>query len=180
MHRLFRPLLLAATISLLIPALAAAHPGNRSLARTFPHAERLCHRVQAGRLPAPLAADASQLTDACNTLSSAYDTDQTALITAVQQARAGVATARTELRTTVAQARQNHDHAAAQAARQTFRQAVHATIAQLRTAVKQYVTATQAARRAFWTTVHSLRGGAQIPADTTVPAPSVPAVNTAA
>ncbi|MGA9860203.1 MAG: hypothetical protein WBQ18_20215 [Solirubrobacteraceae bacterium] len=185
MHRLSRALLLSATVALLLPFSAAAHPGHRGLAfghrdrglaGTFPHAERLCQRAAAGSLPHSLSGDTAQITAACSTLSSAFASSQTALSGAVTQAQAAVAAARSALQATVAQARQNRDHVAAQAARQTFVAAVRAAAGQLRAAVTQYVAANQTARRAFWTTVHALRGAHGIPGDTTTPAPSVPVI----
>ena len=169
---------LAATLALaLVPAAASAHPGNRTLQQTYPAASRLCARVDAGTLPKRLAASADQLTSACTALQAAFTAAQSDFTTATtpltQQGSDAVAQAKTACQTALAA----HDRATCRQAIQTARTTLRGLRDQLRTALKAYRTAVEGARKAFWVSVHALRGTAGLAGDKpATQAPAAPAL----
>jgi hypothetical protein len=178
MRRIFHGALLGSCLSLLFAAGAVAHPAARTLSQTFPVATRLCARAQAEQLPRRLQADAADVTTDCTTLGSAFTTNQTNLTTAVQTAQTDVSTARAQLVPALKLARQDHNRQAALTALGTFRGVVRIAVTQRHAAVHLYITATKAARAAFWGTIRGLPGGRSLPEDPTTPAPVVPPLTT--
>ena len=145
----------------LVPATASA----RTQQQTYPVATRLCARADAGKLPKRLAASSDQVKAACAALTTAYTAAQSDFTTATasltQQTKDAIATARTTCKAAIAA----HDRTACQAAVATERQTLSGLRDQRRTATQAYRTALGAARKAFWTTIHGLPGGAGLTAD---------------
>jgi hypothetical protein len=160
-----RSLLLTMLVLAVLPASASARPADRGLRQTFPVASRLCARADAGRLPKRLAASADQVKAACATLHAASTSAQSDLNTTftplAQQAGQAIATARSTCQAALA----SRDRAACKAARDQARQTLAGLRAQLRPALQAYRAAVSAARKAFWTTIHGLRGGAGVAGD---------------
>jgi hypothetical protein len=170
-------MLLTVLVLAVLPATAFARPADRGFRQTFPVASRLCARADAGRLPKRLAASADQVKAACTTLQAAYTSAHSDLSTAstplVQQAGQALSDARSACQAALA----SHDRAACRAARDQARQTLKDLRTQLRTAVQAYRAAASAARKAFWTTIHGLRGGAGVPGDSgSVPTSGAPAL----
>jgi hypothetical protein len=164
----------AATASALgvlaVPAVASAAPGSRTFQQTYPVASHLC---TVNPLPKTLLSQQAQVTSNCTTLQNAYgpavSTVQGALTTysnTVAQARSTVSAACQPTPTTAA------GRKACRQARRQQRQTVHLARMNRRLAVDQFRTSVEQARVTFWNSIHQLRGGASIPADS--PAASVP------
>jgi hypothetical protein len=171
---MMRTTLLAVAAAALVAAPAAsANPGTRGFQRTYPHASRLCAKVASGHAPKRLAASTTQVADACAQLKSSFTAAQNAYTTTVaplkQQAADTVQTARA----TIQQARAANDHATARATRRSARATLQALRKQVRDAARAYHVSVDAARKSFWNTVRTLRGGTSVTPDRTVgPAPS--------
>lgn len=173
MNRIRLLLVLAATALLVLPALAAARPHQRSFDRTYPHASRLCAKVESGKAPKRLADSSAKVAEACAQLRSAFTTAQEGLTAAVTPLREQADAARRQAREACEKAGTDNDSAACRQARQD----AHATLKDLRAkareAIKAYRTSVRTARKAFWSTVKGLRGGASQQADASEgPSPS--------
>ncbi len=161
-------------VALLIPAISAAKPGHRGFDRTYPIASRLCLHTTNGHPPKVLASSVTEVIAACTTLHTSFTDAQNAYATTVGPIKTQAVAALTTLRQTCRAARQNHTPGVCRAARQTARTTIQGLRAQVKTAAQTYHTSVQAARKAFWTTIHALKGAASLPADsTTPPAPAV-------
>jgi hypothetical protein len=162
-------------VALIVPAVSAAHPGQRGFGQTFPIASRLCAAVTNGHAPQRLQASVPAVLTACTTLNTSFADAQNAYATTVAPLKtAGVAALQTARQACVA-ARQSHTAGACRTAIQAARATIAGLRQQVRSAAGTYHASVQAARLAFWTTIHGLRGGASIPGDTTVgPAPVTP------
>jgi uncharacterized protein YqfA (UPF0365 family) len=121
--------------------------------------------MQSGQLPKGLQAASVQLGQACTTLQNSFNQAQAAVVATDNQLTSQLQSDRAQAQSTCQQARKSHNRAACLQARQTFRSQAQALRAQLRAANKQYFVAVEAARKAFWSTVHSLRGGKHIAGD---------------
>lgn len=160
-------------VALMVPAISAARPGQRSFGQTFPIASRLCNHTANGHPPQVLAASASDVLDACTTLRSSFTDAQNAYFTTVGPLKTEAVTALKTLRQTCRRARANHKPGVCRAARQTTRTKIHGLRQQVNAAAQTYHASVQAARKAFWTTIHGLKGGSTVPADPTVgPSPT--------
>lgn len=159
---------------------ASAHAHPRSYSRTYPVASRLCARVAAGHTPRRLAGDTSAINTACGTLSNSYQQALSTYQAAVAPIAADVSSTLQTLVAARQAAVQSRDWSAYAAAVQQTLSTFRSLRAQERSAARAYVTAIRAARRTFWSTVHSLAGAASLPADsgtpTPPPAPTVPVV----
>jgi hypothetical protein len=155
---------------LIAPAAASAHPGQRTFAQTFPKASTLCTNVAAGHGPVGLRPDASQVAALCGTLKTSFTTAQGtyfAVVTPLKEQATALVTATREACAT-------KPSAACRTTRRENRPALKHLRAQVRTAGSSYRTTIEAARKTFWTAIHSLRGGASVTADSgTPPTPSV-------
>ena len=189
MHRIGKLLTVALVALAAVPALAsAAQPWTPaqpwtagSQARyasfhwTYPYASRLCALNANGQTPTRLAASSTQLTAACTQLQSSFTAAKTAYLAAATPLhRQAVGVIRQYLEI-CHQDRLNHAARACWPARQ----AALITLSTLRTQAKSvaqaYRTAVRQARQTFWSTVRSLRGGADLKADSAqVPSPPSP------
>jgi uncharacterized protein (DUF3084 family) len=161
-------------VALMIPAISAAHPGQRGFGQTFPIASRLCQRVDNGHAPGRLNDSVPQVVAACGTLKTSFTAAQNAYFTTVGPIKTAATTAIQTLRQTCRQARQNHTHAVCRDARKATRATLKGLRQQVAAAATTYHTSVEAARKAFWTTIHGLKGGSAIAADpTTAAAPAV-------
>ncbi len=173
-----RSALIASVVTLGVAAPgASAHARPHSYWRTYPIASSLCARVAAGHTPKRLAADAAQITAACLTLSNSYTQALTTYETAVAPISGQVKSTLANVRAARRAARQTGDWTTYQAAVQQAVATLKGLRAQVRADQQAYVASIRAARQAFWSTIHALRGGASLPADTGMPAaPSAPVV----
>ena len=156
--------------ALTLPAAASAKPGSRSFQETYPVASKLCAESP---LPKKLQPSATLVACDCTTLQSSYN----AAVTAGQAAETSFANA-------VAAAKATRQAACVPApttaagklacakARLKATKAIDAQRVGLRLALKQFHLSIEQARVTFWTAIHSLKGGAGIPADK--PAPNAP------
>jgi hypothetical protein len=163
MSRITRILVAAVfCVALAVPAIGQAKPLHRGFNQTFPVASRLCNHAANGKLPKLLQGSSTlrtSFTDAQNTWSTTVGPLKT-------QAFAALKTARQTCR----QAHQAHTPGVCKAAIKTARQTIHGLIQQVRTANQAYHASVEAARQAFWATIHGLKGGASQPTDATTPA----------
>jgi len=156
-------------LSLALPALAAANPGSRDFQQVFPYASRLCARAQAGKLGGSLRQSSAQVLASCATLVQSFDPADGAVQSAESTYRSTVKADRQQLDAALQQAYASHDLAAARQARLAFRQQMLTARQARLTAVQSYVTAVQSARKAFWSVIHSLRGGQGIQGESGTP-----------
>jgi uncharacterized protein (DUF2252 family) len=179
---MIRSALAVAAVSLGVAApSAAAHPQPRGFGATYPLASSLCSRVAAGQTPNRLAADSTQISAACSTLSDSYQqalgTYQTAVAPIASQARATLTAVVAAAQT----AEQTQSWTAYRAALAQALSSLAGLRSEERSAQQAYVTAIRAARRAFWTTVHALPGASSLPGDAGTPTiPTSPTVPTTA
>jgi exonuclease VII large subunit len=160
---------LTACAALAAPAAASAQKPLPTFHRTFPVASGLCAHAAAGKLPKKLQASADQVNQACNTLQAAFTQAQSDLQAAVTPLEQQLTDAVNQAKTACQQARQTHDRAACKQALADARTTAAGLKGQLKTAFANYRNAANAARKAFWTTIRSLRGGASIKPDGPVP-----------
>ncbi len=165
MNRLRLTLGLCACALVALPAVAAARPLTRSFTTTFPVASSLCARVAAGHVPARLSGSTAQVTAACATLHTSFTNAQNAYATTVAPLRQQAINAVTALRATC---RGAHGSPACKTARAQTKTLIASLRAQVRTAAQTYHTSVDAARKAFWATIHALPHGASVLADQTV------------
>jgi hypothetical protein len=170
MSRLSR-LLIAAVfcVALAVPALAAAKPAHRSFGQTFPHASRLCVRTTNGHAPKALAGSVPAVLSACATLHTSFTDAQNAYTTTVGPLQAQAVAAVGALHKTCVAARQNHTPGVCKTARAATKTTIQGLRAQVNAAGVTYHASVNAARKAFWATIHGLKGGSTIAADPTVP-----------
>ncbi|HTX30819.1 MAG TPA: hypothetical protein VMD09_05505 [Solirubrobacteraceae bacterium] len=150
---------------------ASAHARPHAYWRTYPVASSLCSRVAAGQTPKRLAADAAQISAACTTLSNSYEQAVSGFETAVAPIAAQVKSTLAGLAAARRAAVQSHDRSTYITALQQAVTTLQGLRAQERSAAQAYVTAIRAARRTFWTTIHSLPGAGSLPSDSGNPAP---------
>jgi hypothetical protein len=166
--RLHAAIAAAAFASVLaLPGLAQAKAGDKTYQQTYPHASTLCADVSAGGGPKRLRTVTAQVLADCSTLQSGFGAAQSAVLTAqssfaggLRADRAAVAAACTPPVT---------DRALCRRTRRDERRAMNALRHEHRAAVRLYYRTVEANRRAFWTAVHLLPGGAGIPADAPIP-----------
>lgn len=170
----------AVTLGVAAPA-ASAHARPHSYGRTYPVASSLCSRVAAGHTPKRLAADNTQITAACSTLTDSYQQALSAYETAVAPIAAQVKSTLATVRAARQTARQTGGWTAYETVRKQALSTLKGLRTQERTAQQAYVTAIRAAREAFWTTTHALPGAGSLPTDSGNPtAPPGPVVPSAA
>ena len=150
---------------------ASATPSDSSLAQVFPVASRLCSAVRTGHAPAALRGQVMRVEHACAALSSAYAPVWSQAAAAEQRFRSAEQAARTEAELACQKAKPTGDKrscllASAQAGNTIVKLSDVVTVAAVR-----YHQAIEAVRRAFWSDIHGLRGGAGITPDR--PAPHV-------
>lgn len=168
MRRVISYLILCACVALVTPTAAGAKPGFKSFDRTFPIASKLCARVERGQVPKRLRGSAPQVINACAVLQSAFSDAQTKVRATDSQLQAQLAADRAQLRNACHQAKLTHDRGSCKEARKTFRAERKALLVQERAANRNYFVVIENARKAFWSTVRSLRGGAGIKPDSPV------------
>jgi hypothetical protein len=162
-------------VALMVPALAAAKPGQLGFNRTFPIASRLCQRTTNGNPPPKLKGSVPAVVTACTTLRTSFTNAQNAYFTTVGPIQTQARELLKSLHKTCRQARANQVPGVCKAARQSTRAQVQALRAQVAAAAVTYHATVQAARQTFWATIHALKGGAEIAPDPTVgPTPTVP------
>jgi hypothetical protein len=153
----------AAAATFGISGVAGATAGQKSFTQTFPLASHVCAATAEGKGPKRMRASAASVLVDCATLQGNFTADRTAVVSAVSsitQARANERAAITAScagalahKPSCAHARSKHVKALVQLARQRH-QAVHT-----------YYHSVEAARRAFWTAIRALPGGAALRED---------------
>ena len=151
-----------------LPAVASARPVKRDFPTTFPHAAVLCAKADAGTLPKGLTASSAQVKAACATLTASFTAAQSTFTTAITPLRAQAKAAVTAAHTACVQARATKDPAACRTARQQARATLRNLATQAKGVTAAYHASVQSARKTFWASIHSLRGGASITPDATV------------
>lgn len=164
--------LVSALALLALPGVASAAPGSRSFQQTYPVASHLCSEAT---LPKSLQGEQSQVSSDCTTLQNSYNaavtagqSAETSFAAAVQAAKSAAQAACTPTPTT-ATGRQACRQALAKARQEVASQRVG-----LRLALRQFHLSIEQARVTFWTAIHNLRGGANIPGDTPTPNAPIP------
>jgi hypothetical protein len=161
-------------VALVVPSIAAAHPGQRGLGQTFPIASRLCVHTTNGHAPKALVASVPAVLAACTTLHTSFSDAQNAYTTTVGPLKTQAVAALKAARQTCLQARQTQTKGVCLPAVQAARTTILGLRAQVKTAAQTYHASIETARRAFWTTIHALKGGATVQTDpSTPPAPVV-------
>jgi hypothetical protein len=174
MSRLSRLIVVAVfCVALMVPAISAAKPGHRSFGNTFPIASRLCNHTTAGHPPKVLAGSVTEVLAACTTLHTSFTDAQNAYTTTVGPLQTQAVAALKTLRQTCRAAHQAHTPKVCRAARKTTRATIKGLRGQVTAAGATYHASVDAARKAFWATIHGLKNAASLPADTTAgPAPT--------
>jgi hypothetical protein len=168
MGRLASYLLLCACAALVIPTAALGKPGYKSFDRTYPVASKLCAAAERGKVPKRLKGSATQLIQACSTLRASFGDAQGKVRATDNQLKAQLEADLNQRKQACQQAKLSHDRASCKQARKSFvaqRTALHE---QQKTANRAYFAAVESARKSFWSTVRSLRGGAGIKPDSPV------------
>jgi hypothetical protein len=142
---------------------------------TYPYASRLCALNANGQTPARLATSSAQLTAACTQLQTSFAAAKTAYLTAANPLHRQALAVIRQYVAICQQDRLNHAPRACRSARQAALVTLSTLRTQARAAAQAYRTAIRQARQTFWTTVRSLRGGADLKADSAqVPSPPSP------
>ncbi len=169
--RIFLALSLCAL--LVLPAVAGAHPGQRGFNHTFPVASGLCAKVANGHTPRRLQGSTDKVAAACAKLKSDFTDAQNAYTTGVAPIKQQATDAIKALRATCKQAHADHNPAACKTARQSTRTTLQGLRTQVRTLARTYHASVDTARKTFWATIRTLKGGATLTPDTkTGPAPT--------
>jgi hypothetical protein len=162
---------LIATLAFAASAMALA--GTKTFAQTYPHASTLCAKASAGTLNKKLEASKTEVLHACTTLQDPFVGLQTTVTAAESQyaatraAEKALAKSVCDVRPKTAESRAACDRARAQ------KLTVDANALLTRhDAVHLYFSTLETNRIAFWSTIHSLRGGAGITADPPITQPS--------
>lgn len=150
---------------LILPTAASARPGSRTFNQTFPIASGLCTNIAAGRGPAKLRADASQIAGLCGSLRTSYLNAQNTYFATVTPLK----TQATALVTATRQACATRPSAICKSTRQTNRPILRGLRAQVRVAGVTYRSTIETARKVFWSQIHTLRGAATLKPDTGTP-----------
>jgi hypothetical protein len=142
---------------------ASATPGHRPYAKTFPHASHLCKVVAAGHAPKKLKGQEAKVLQSCSTLQSSYDS-------AAGTALNAQATFKSQRATALAQAKATCQAPATTkpmclAAKKSARQTIKSDRMTLTSAYKTYHSSIEAARKAFWGSIKTLRGGSSVTPD---------------
>jgi hypothetical protein len=175
MSRLVSLLTAAACLLAVAPAAASAHPGQRGFDRTYPYASRLCTRVANGHTPKALSGSTAAVAAACAQLKSSFTAAQNGYTTAVAPLKQQGTDAVKTLRATCAQDRAAGNAAACHTARASTRATLRSLRAQVRVAAIAYHASVDGARKSFWATIRSLRGGTTLKPDASVgPGPASP------
>ncbi|HEX4107179.1 MAG TPA: hypothetical protein VHX88_03550 [Solirubrobacteraceae bacterium] len=169
---MFRPIsrstlaAVALTVPLaLLPAAADAKAGSKSFAQTYPRANHLCTRTEAGNPPTKLAGETAQVDADCTALTNSFNS----AVTAVQGAQSTYATGlQNALMAKDTACAPPATELACREAKITYRAAVRTLKANHRDAVRMYYISAEAGRRTFWAEIHGLRGGASITPDTPI------------
>jgi hypothetical protein len=164
-------------VALMVPAISGAKPGHRGFGQTFPIASRLCNHTTNGHPPKVLAGSVADVLAACTTLHTSFTNAQNAYVTTVGPLQNQAVAALQALRQTCRTAHQNHTPGVCRAARKSTRATIHGLRQQVNVAGQTYHASVDAARKAFWMTIHALKNAASVPADPTVgaaPATSMP------
>jgi hypothetical protein len=172
MSHLLRALVVTGCLGLCAATTAVASPGSRTFPQTYPIASHLCSEVSSGQLPKGLQASSAQLAQACSTLQSAFGQAQSTVMAADSQLSAALQADRAHVQSVCRQARQAPARGVCQQAHQAFIAQAQALHAQMKSANQQYYAAVEAARKTFWSTVHSLRGGRHIVGDAPIKPPA--------
>ena len=176
MSRITRILVVAVfCVALAVPALAQAKPLHRGFNQTFPVASRLCNHAANGKLPKALQSSSTQVLAACATLRTSFTNAQNTWSTTVGPLQQQGLAALKALRQTCKAAHQAHTPKVCRQARRATRVTMHGLVKQVIAANQAFHQSVDAARQAFWATIHGLKGGASQPTDATTPAaPSTP------
>ena len=159
------------TAALAVPGVAAAKPGNRDFQRTFPVASRLCKAVADGHAPKRMRGSEAQITTACDTLHADYDAAVGAAGPGIDALEQAVAAAKSAAQ---AACGEGSDRQTCRAALKDARTSVRTARQAFRDVRRAYHEAIQTARKAFWTTIKGLRGGASLHPDRPQPNAPVP------
>jgi hypothetical protein len=157
-----RTRLLGAASSAIIATLvfagsAAATPGSRTVAQTYPVATALCAKASTGALGKKLEPHQAQVLAACATLEDAFPPLVSAVTAAETQYANTLAAQRADVTAACVTNPTLAERTACQAARKQRRLVDASARLTRRAAVQSYHTSVRADRSTFWTTISSLR-----------------------
>lgn len=177
MSRLTSRLASAAVITAVaFTGVASAKPGHRPYAKTFPHAAHLCKVVAAGHAPKKLKGQEAKVLQSCSALQSAYDNAAGTALKAQATFKGQRAAALAQAKATCKAPATTKSECVA--AKKNARQTIKSDRVTLTSAYKAYHASIEAARKAFWSSIKSLRGGAAVTPDKPAPDAPVPGAST--
>ena len=162
----------AIVITLMSAASAMALPGTRTFATTYPFASALCVKAEAGSLAKRLETSRDQVRSACRTLEQPFTGLEATVTSAETQYAQTVANERALVVAACPQPVTRAEHPACRTVRLTRRSADSTALLARHDAVVAFISALEANRVTFWTTIHSLRGGAGVTADPPITQPT--------
>lgn len=162
-------LAICALLALVAPAGAGAALNLEGFPKTFPKASALCVKAGKGKLGAKLKPSKGKVLKACATLKQRYSEAYTTLTAAAAPLRQQGKDVVLQQRDACRNAKRARDPAACRQANVDARAKLKAIREQLAAVYATANRAYESARKAFWATIKSLKGGASIKPDTTVP-----------
>jgi hypothetical protein len=162
----------AIVITLMSAASAMALPGTRTFATTYPFASALCVKAEAGSLAKRLETSRDQVLSACRTLEQPFTGLEATVTSAEAQYSQTVANEAALVLAACPQPVTQAERPACRTARSNRRTADMSALLARHNAVVTFVSSIEANRVTFWTTIHSLRGGAGLTADPPITQPT--------
>ncbi|MGD0980069.1 MAG: hypothetical protein ABR946_01160 [Solirubrobacteraceae bacterium] len=170
--RLLAGLGTAIVMTLISAASAMALPGTRTFVQTYPFASALCVKAEAGSLGKRLEPSRDPLLNACTTLKLPFAGLEATVTSAEAQYSQTVANESALVLAACPQPLTQAERPACRTARMNRRSADSSALLARHDAVVTFVNAIEANRVTFWSTVHSLRGGAGLAADQPIAQPT--------
>jgi hypothetical protein len=162
----------AIAIALVSAASAMALPGTRTFAQTYPFASALCAKAESASLGKRLEPSRDQVLAACTALEQPFAGLEATVTSAETQYAQTVANERALVVAACPQPVTRAEHPACRTVRLTRRSADSTALLARHDAVVAFISALEANRVTFWTTIHSLRGGAGVTADPPITQPT--------
>jgi hypothetical protein len=162
----------ACALTLGFTSLASADASSRTMANTFPVANKLCTEVKAGGGNAKLKAEATQIIADCTTLETKFQELTKTAIAGQTVVRTALAADKVAFKTACPKVISTR--AACRIAKRTLLLDKHRLSLQRFSVDFTFLKGLEAARLAFWTSVRSLPGGAHLKADAVINPPTPP------
>ena len=162
----------ACALSLGVTSFASANASQRTMANTFPVANKLCMEVKAGGGNARVKANAAAITTDCTTLETTFNELTKTAITGQTTVRAALVANGVTLKT--ACPKPTTVRAVCRTTRRTVQVSNRKLFIQRFEIAFTYQKGLEAARLAFWTAIKALPGDKGLKADSTIPLPTPP------